>query len=236
MQKPQGAPKALAQVDLYEAGTFTFTKDATLTLKLRAKPQEIAGCMFIAHVQDAQNDCYQALWTSHERISAWQTFEIYQFSQLSFAASNFSCSTIGCSGLDPAEFKRSGTPHPYFIDEKALYLSSSAQLAAIYVVIELTRTLMALVLSDYGSDLTRMTWQNLVLLFARDYLRYDVERKLIIADNGQRNSKLFLSYAPPEVSKLFSADFLDQYHDAMVKGRQLFYSSVGLMRDLNAHD
>lgn len=225
VQKQQGAPKALAQVDLYEAGTFTFTKDQSLTLKLRAKPKEIAGRMFIAHVQDAQNDCYQALWTSHERISAWQTFEIYQFSQLSFAANNFSCSTIGCSGLNPEEFKRSGTPHPYFIDEKAIYLSSSAQLAALYIVIELTRKLMALVLSDYGADLTPMTWQNLKLHFNRDYLRYDFERKLIIADNGQRYSKHFLSYAPPEVTKLFSADFLEQYQDAIVKSRQLFYDA-----------
>ena len=104
-----------------------------------------------------------------------------------------------------------------------MFFSSSAQVAALYVVIELTRKLMALVLSDYGADLNPMTWHNLALLFAQDYLRYDFERKLIIADNGQRYSKHFLAYAPHEVIQLFSADFLNQYHEAIVKGRQLFY-------------
>lgn len=223
VQKPQGAPKALAQVDLYEAGTFTFTKDQSLTLKLRAKPKDIAGRMIVAHVQDAQKDCFQVLWTPSEHISAWSVFEIYQFTQMSFAATNFSCSKEGCSGLNPDEFKRSGTPHPYFINDNGLYFSSSAQVAALYVVMELTRKLMALVLSDYGSDLAAMTWHNLELFFNLDRLAYDPKHKLIIADNSMHNSKHVLAYAPHEVIQLFSADFLNQYHEAIVKGRQLFY-------------
>ena len=96
-------------------------------------------------------------------------------------------------------------------------------MAALYVVLELTRKLMTLVLSDYGSDLAAMTWHNLELFFNLDRLAYDPKHKLIIADNSMHNSKHVLANAPHEVIQLFSADFLNQYHDAIVKGRQLFY-------------
>lgn len=221
VQKPHGAPKALAQVDLYEAGTYTFTKDTTLTLKLPNKPKEVAGRMMVAHVQDAQQDCYHVLWTTSEQYDAWQTFEIYQFSQLAFVSRNFSCSTIGCSGLNPAEFKRSGTPYPYFINENGLYLSSNAQMAALYVVLELTRQMMSLILSTYGSNHHQYAWSYLEGSLGD--CRYDLKSKQINLGQFEEAVNKILAQAPKEVSSLFDTAFLERYQDTIVKSRQLFY-------------